>query len=102
VVGTAGVTALATPIVAAVPLLSAFGFGGAGIGSDENCCIRCFSALLSHHFNTHYPTKKLINVSIIGTIAAGIHSTIGNGVFATLQSAGAGGAGLAVVNVPGH
>jgi hypothetical protein len=41
-------------------------------------------------------------VSIIGTIAAGIHSTIGNvvagSVFATLQSAGAGGTGLAVVN----
>jgi hypothetical protein len=60
VVGTAGATCLAAPIVAAVPLLSVSGFSAAGVGSGECCCIRYFSGHFSHHLNTNYAIKMLI------------------------------------------
>lgn len=44
----------------------------------------------------------MLTWGVLGSLAAGAHSVIGNvaagSVFATMQSAGAGGAGLAAVN----
>ncbi|OCK92363.1 uncharacterized protein K441DRAFT_678911 [Cenococcum geophilum 1.58] len=69
-IGTAGLIVLVAPTVVSAPVLLATGFSSSGVGA--------------------------------GTIAAGAQGSIGNvaagSVFATLQSAGAGGAGLAAVN----
>lgn len=44
----------------------------------------------------------MLTYGVLGSLAAGAHSVVGNvaagSVFATMQSAGAGGAGLAAVN----
>jgi len=70
VLATTGIAIVAAPAVVSAPALLVSGFGSTGVGA--------------------------------GTIAAGAQGSIGNvvagSVFATLQSAGAGGTGLAVVN----
>lgn len=83
-----------TPALVSVPVLSAVGFTPGGVAAGE------FSSLL-------FPCIWLQSISdsdlpFIGTSAAAIQGTIGNvgagSVFAIVQSAGAGGAGLVVVN----
>ncbi|KIW35536.1 uncharacterized protein PV07_02226 [Cladophialophora immunda] len=68
--GTVGVVLVAAPGLVVAPVLSVVGFGAGGVGA--------------------------------GTLAAGIHGGIGNvaagSTFAVAQSAGAAGAGLAVIN----
>jgi len=74
------------PTVVSAPVLLATGFSSSGVGAGK---------FLSPKYHTSSQLCK-------GTIAAGVQSSIGNvaagSVFATLQSAGTGGAGLAVVN----
>ncbi|EXJ53836.1 hypothetical protein A1O7_09172 [Cladophialophora yegresii CBS 114405] len=76
VAGTAGVALMAAPALASVPVLSAMGFTAGGV--------------------------QAVSFNETGTLAATIHGGIGNvaagSIFATAQSAAAGGAGLAVVN----
>ncbi|OCK86955.1 uncharacterized protein K441DRAFT_671561 [Cenococcum geophilum 1.58] len=70
ILATTGLAIVAAPAVVSAPTLLVSGFGSTGVGA--------------------------------GTTAAGAQSSIGNvvagSVFSTLQSAGTGGAGLAVVN----
>lgn len=82
-----GVAVVAVPALVAGPLLGALGFGAAGITAGQFLevvlCLDTFT-------------------DFSGSAAAGIQSGIGSvvapGLFATLQSAGAGGYGLAAVH----
>jgi hypothetical protein len=76
---------VAAPAVVSAPALSVFGFGDSGVGAGTFCIL------------TQGSTKQHQ-----GTIAAAAQGGIGNvaarSAFAILQSAVAGGAGLAAVN----
>ncbi|KAI6772580.1 hypothetical protein HG530_003538 [Fusarium avenaceum] len=82
-----GVAVVAVPALVAGPLLGALGFGAAGITAGQFLeVVLCLDTF----------------IDFSGSAAAGIQSGIGSvvapGLFATLQSAGAGGYGLAAVH----
>lgn len=82
-----GVAVVAVPALVAGPLLGALGFGAAGITAGQSLeVVPCLDPF----------------TDFSGSAAAGIQSGIGSvvapGIFATLQSAGAGGYGVAAVH----
>jgi hypothetical protein len=89
-----GVAITLAPQLVTVPVLNAVGFSAQGVVGSA------YQPLIDHHSQDLTGTDMFKRP--IDSIAAGVHSSIGNVVsgsaFATLQSAGVGGAGAAVVN----
>ena len=91
----AGGVLLAAPGIVTAPILGIAGFGGQGVVGGK-VYTSPNAATCPKHYDRQFIT------SYLGSIAAGVQSVLGNviggGAFATLQSAGMGGYGLASVN----